>query len=446
MSGDFPHDYHPLAPLLRQLRGSLSWYQSEYLDLTEEMKTQWLSRLSALPRQQGRARNDETQRTTEVSQFWSTLPYALEQNTHEESSNPQGSASPQAKIKRGSLPTASFPVVTHERAVVASSSFELPPPKGPNESGSAELMKPSRALLEHRGELVSSSEVVHEAQVQAEDAQLQVDQAQSASEDVPNLKQEASLTKEPLWARRPSPTLSSEARAEPKERTTLGASLARLNQKSAQPQEGSEASLREQLGHQVGQLDHRQMVRARGYDADELFGIICDRIWGCSDCPRARENRMMTGGGHYGARVMFVVAHPSVAELEQRQFLMSGEERALFNSLLKAMKLSRMEVYVTSLLKCGEGEPNVQEWAQCQKHFLDELTLVRPEIIVTLGYLASVILLGVGTHQGVWGNYQEVPVMPTAHPSDILSGGEGLKRSVWRHLREVMRRAGLAQS
>ena len=140
---------------------------------------------------------------------------------------------------------------------------------------------------------------------------------------------------------------------------------------------------------------------------------------------------------------MFIVGQPAERDLNTRRLLMNPEERELYNGLLKAMKLSRTEVYLTSLLKCGAEEPQPHEWGACQEHFMAELMLVRPQVIVALGYVASVILLGAQVRQGGWGTFQEIDVMPTFHPSDIVKGGDTLKRQFWRHLRDVMRRVGL---
>jgi DNA polymerase len=141
---------------------------------------------------------------------------------------------------------------------------------------------------------------------------------------------------------------------------------------------------------------------------------------------------------------MFVVAHPSESDLENGRILMAQPERELFHQILKALSLSRLDVYVTSLLKCGATLPKEQDWMRCQSHFLNELELVQPEFIISLGYMASIILLGDHVRPGVWGRYQDLDVMPTLHPQDILSGGDGVKRKAWRHLKEVMRRAGLS--
>ena len=125
---------------------------------------------------------------------------------------------------------------------------------------------------------------------------------------------------------------------------------------------------------------------------------------------------------------------------------MDPQERNLFNGLLKAMSLSRLEICLTSLMKCGSGEPKPIEWASCQNHFLDELQLVKPKVIVSLGYMASVMLLGDYARQGVWSRYQEIDVMPTFHPNDIITGGDTTKRNFWNHLKLVMRKVGLQSS
>ena len=186
-------------------------------------------------------------------------------------------------------------------------------------------------------------------------------------------------------------------------------------------------------------------VRRTHFDSDQIFGEICDRIWSCQ-CRLTPSTNKIIGTGHYGAQVMFVVAYASEQDLKIGHLLMDPQERNLFNGLLRAMSLSRLEIYLTSLMKCGSNEPKPAEWASCQNHFLDELQLIKPKIIVSLGYMASVMLLGDHARQGVWSRYQEIDVMPTFHPTDIIKGGDTTKRNFWNHLKLVMRKAGLQSS
>ena len=437
MDPSYPQDYHPLSPLIRRLRGSIAWHLNAGHTLSSVHFERLMHMTSTLPKSPS---NED--RVLKIARYWESVPHTSVDEI-QESTLVQEVLTQSQVTQRGPLPASSFPAVTHTRHLVDSISFEKPPPSGPQVEGSAELMTPSVMLKAHRGELKEVNPVPVDLENKGDHAAGQVDEISSSlhpeggGEEV-SKSTETSLSDQ-LWARRPAPETKGEEAT--KERAAdLGDTLARLNKRETISLKSStkQADKKDTRNGVLNSLH----VRARGFEADEFHGMICERIWTCQACDR-HTGRHLVNSGHYGARMMFVVAHPSENDLKFGRLMMFGEERDLFNNLLKAMGLSRLDIYLTSLLKCQDTLPTEEQWSHCHQHFRDELQLVQPEIIITLGYLASVILLGSGAHQGVWGDYQGVPVMPTAHPQDILSGGVSLKRSVWKHLREVMRRGGL---
>ena len=403
------------------------------------------------------AKVNKERRLLQIAYHWSTLPHleTPKQLTDTFDDEP-AAAAPQSC--EGPLPATEFPVVVHERHVVASVSFNESPPQDHHATGSALLMRPSVSLKRHRGELphvemlLSTDQVITDSEPDLANPDRALNPPQQStwgqisppSVPVPSPDPSPSTQVDPraqLWANQ-SPDAHPEGKStssSPK----LGSSLTRLISPTSAQSKPSQLvkpnKTRTTFNRQTGSAH----VRARGYQADERYAEICEQIWRCQSCPRHTERHLISTG-HYGARIMFVVAHPSESDANSGYLLMAQPERELFHQILKALSLSRLEVYITSLLKCGSALPNEQEWARCQTHFLSELELVQPEFIVSLGYMASIMLLGGAVRPGVWGHYQDLEVMPTLHPQDILSGGDGVKRKAWHHLKEVMRRAGLS--
>lgn len=459
MSPSYPHDYHPLAPLVRQLRGTLHWLEESGVSLTPEVMSPLIQRFNALTERP--SRNDHI---AQKSRYWASLSYptvGLEDVTGDHEAHTQSQdleTDPTEKHNHGPLPAREFPAVLHQRSVVDSISFDQAPPSGPEAEGSAELMTFSPSLRTHRGEGAdpiftlethSSSQESQESSffsregiTSPNDVALDLNSQRSKGQALWATKVAQGETLNPSSAESPT-TLSSDARTHAIERlkATQKKPLANII-----AHDTANAGLTLPRSHEnadgVQTTTRPQRVRSIGFDEDEKYGLICDAIWSCDRCPR-RETPHLVGAGHYGARVMFVVGQPAESDLETRRLLMNVQERELYNGLLKAMTLSRTEVYLTSLLKCGSDEPNPHEWSVCQSHFMAELELVRPQVIVALGYVASVILLGGQVRQGAWGSFQEIDVMPTFHPRDIVQGGDTLKRQFWRQLRDVMRRVGL---
>jgi uracil-DNA glycosylase len=422
MSANYPSDYHPLAPILRQLRGAITWLDDSGVKLDQAHIQSLLQRVSALPQLKVK-----DQRTLQISHYWSSLPQLNPHIVNEAYTDDDQCLSVEHEelqnTKGEPLHSEYFPAVLHQRSVIDSISFELSPPLDTDVEGSAELMTPSVSLLQRRGvSSLSKSAQIHNTK-----------EAAVLSVVVPTVSTKPKT--EQLWATKtvPKPIIS-----EPNpQKIEAFTKLTITKASSPSPIHTESTPLTTSL-----KLAPQPHVRKTTFEIDKQFGEICDRVWGCTSCPR-HQARHLIGSGHYGAQIMFVVAQPLEQDLNTGYFFMGQSQRELFNGLLKAMSLSRMEVYLTSLLKCGSEVPKPHEWAQCQNHFLDELQVVRPQIIVALGYMTSVILLGNQVRQGVWGRYQEIDIMPTFHPEDIIKGGDKLKRSFWNHLRLVMRKVGL---
>ena len=68
---EYPSDYHPLAPVIRQLRGSLKWLDQSGIPLETLQISSLLQRLEQLPKTR-----IKDHRTIQLAQYWQQLPYA----------------------------------------------------------------------------------------------------------------------------------------------------------------------------------------------------------------------------------------------------------------------------------------------------------------------------------------------------------------------------------
>ena len=143
MSTLYPYDYHPLAPLLRQLRSTIKWLDQSGVHLQNEQVQSLLQRVSELSNKQ-----PKDQRTLKISRYWSSLPYGTAYLNDQTAIDEHDS---HVFINDQPLPASSFPAVIHQRAVIESISFDNPPPSDKDMEGSALLMEPSEALLQHKG-------------------------------------------------------------------------------------------------------------------------------------------------------------------------------------------------------------------------------------------------------------------------------------------------------
>jgi DNA polymerase len=167
---------------------------------------------------------------------------------------------------------------------------------------------------------------------------------------------------------------------------------------------------------------------------------------GCCLCPlsKQREN-IVFGAGNPQARLVLVGEAPGREE-DEKGIPFVGEAGKLLDKILQAMNLSRNEVYICNVLKCrppDNRDPQPNEISSCEPFLKQQLALIQPELIVTLGRFAAQELLKttepIGKLRGHWHEYEGIPLMPTFHPAYLLRNSSG-KRLVWEDMKQVMQR------
>ncbi|MFK5926169.1 MAG: uracil-DNA glycosylase [Desulfuromusa sp.] len=167
---------------------------------------------------------------------------------------------------------------------------------------------------------------------------------------------------------------------------------------------------------------------------------------GCCLCPLSEQRKnVVFGAGNLQARLVLVGEAPGREE-DETGIPFVGEAGKLLDKILLAMHLSREEVYICNVLKChppGNRDPQVDEISACEPFLKQQLALIQPEIIVTLGRFAAQELLKttvpIGKLRGQWHEYEGIPLMPTFHPAYLLRNPSG-KRPVWEDMKQVMQR------
>ena len=97
-------------------------------------------------------------------------------------------------------------------------------------------------------------------------------------------------------------------------------------------------------------------------------------------------------------------------------------------------------------MKCRPPEnrtPLPDEIGACSPFLLEQIDLVAPKVIVTLGAPATKTLLsltqGIMSIRGKWYVLRGIPVMPTFHPAFLLRQyTEENRRAVWDDMKKVM--------
>ncbi|HEX7419963.1 MAG TPA: uracil-DNA glycosylase [Thermoanaerobaculia bacterium] len=168
----------------------------------------------------------------------------------------------------------------------------------------------------------------------------------------------------------------------------------------------------------------------------------------CTKCRLAKtRTQVVWGTGDPNADLMFIGEAPGRDEdLKGEPFV--GRAGQLLTDIIKAMKLSREDVYIANVIKCRPPEnrnPEPDELEMCRPYIRSQVELIKPRVIVTLGKFALQSLTGkasVSSARGQWTDYEGIRVMPTYHPAYLLRTPSA-KKDVWNDMKKVMTELGI---
>jgi uracil-DNA glycosylase family 4 len=157
----------------------------------------------------------------------------------------------------------------------------------------------------------------------------------------------------------------------------------------------------------------------------------------CSLC--TSRTQTVFGEGNENADWLFIGEAPGQQEDEQgRPFI--GEAGQLLTEMLRAMNLTRDEIFIANILKCRppqNRDPHVDEIKQCRDYLHRQITLIQPKIIIAVGRIAAQSLLEttekIGKLRGHVHQFQNIPLIAIYHPSYLLRSLTE-KRKAWLDL------------
>ncbi len=172
------------------------------------------------------------------------------------------------------------------------------------------------------------------------------------------------------------------------------------------------------------------------------------RVAACTCCPLSKERKnpiLPRGSARSG--VMFVSGPPTPTnEEDESGVTLSGEPGALLERIIRSMELEPEDVYISSVVRCrGEGGrgPASPEYESCSAYLKEEIDLINPLVIITLGAEAAAVIPEFNREadfadlRGRFHELDGVPVRPTYHPSELLEKPE-LKKLAWEDIKAVI--------
>lgn len=181
-----------------------------------------------------------------------------------------------------------------------------------------------------------------------------------------------------------------------------------------------------------------------------LLGDLQAVVTACEKCSLSKSRtQVVYGVGNPNADLMFIGEAPGRDEdLQGEPFV--GRAGQLLTDIIKAMKLTRDDVYIANVIKCRPPEnrpPEQDELDACRPYIRRQVEIVQPKVIVTLGRFALQSLTekayAISSARGEWLDYNGVRVMPTYHPAYLLRTPSA-KREVWEDMKKVMIELGIS--
>jgi len=176
---------------------------------------------------------------------------------------------------------------------------------------------------------------------------------------------------------------------------------------------------------------------------EQAIEDINHQIKQCTLC-RLNKTRLnaVCGEGPVPSRIMIIAQAPGRKEDNEAKMLI-GPSGKVFNNLLYSADLKRENIYVTNLLKCflpNCRKPRRDEMNICYQRYLQkEIELVKPDIMVTLGYHVTKFIFSQNglkvpnkiEFKNTFGQLftaKNRKIVPLRHPATVVHNSTNLKK------------------
>lgn len=163
------------------------------------------------------------------------------------------------------------------------------------------------------------------------------------------------------------------------------------------------------------------------------LGKIAKQVKICQRCPLYRQaHKAVPGAGSAQAEIFFIGEGPGNHE-DQQGLPFVGAAGKLLDAMLEEIGLKREDVFIGNMVKHrppGNRDPLPEELVACVPWLNQQLAIIRPKLIVTLGRFSmakfipdSMISRIHGQARFVSFQDQKVLVVPFFHPAAALRNG-----------------------
>lgn len=130
-------------------------------------------------------------------------------------------------------------------------------------------------------------------------------------------------------------------------------------------------------------------------DLLKQFGRLCERVQECRRCPRMQHSARILGlsSGSLAAKVVFIGEAPGRLGADSSGIPFHGDKAGdNFESLLDFVGISREDIFVSNAVLCNPRDkdgnnatPSAEEISNCAGFLREQIQLINPDVVVTLG-------------------------------------------------------------
>ncbi len=178
--------------------------------------------------------------------------------------------------------------------------------------------------------------------------------------------------------------------------------------------------------------------------SDSLDRVAAD-ISSCSKCRLCETRTNTVPGKGKSSPVLMIIGEGPGAEEDRTGLPFVGKAGQYMDKWMDAIKLKRDEdLFITNIVKCrppGNRDPLPDEMTACIPYLERQIKLLAPELILSVGRIASQVLAGssegIGKLRGKTYRYRGITLIPTYHPSGVLRNPDQYRKPVWEDLQQV---------
>jgi uracil-DNA glycosylase len=183
----------------------------------------------------------------------------------------------------------------------------------------------------------------------------------------------------------------------------------------------------------------------------DVIPVVCetsletlkDQVTTCQQCTLGQSRtQTVFGVGNPNADLMFIGEAPGQQEDRQGEPFV-GRAGLLLNEMLLSIGLSRDDIFIANILKCrppNNRDPNPEEVVSCTPFLLQQIDLIQPKLIISLGRISAHFLLNTKTALGKLRadihHYHNTPLIATYHPAYLLRS-PGEKARAWDDFQRI---------